>query len=726
MDILMLTMSMGIGGAETHILELARELSRRGHTVTVASAGGVFVEPLTAAGVRHVYAPLHTKNPVEMARAMRILRKLLRDSHFDVIHAHARIPGFLADRLAKQFDIPMVTTFHYTFDPVWYLRMFTRVGERTLAVSDDLKEYLMHYYHTPKEKIGITVNGIDVDQFDTPSPETRAAVRAELSLPDGEQILCVTRLDAAVAWHAFRLMEAMPEIVAERPHAHLTVVGGGDAMEEARRTAAEINARLGGEYITLLGARHDIAHILASADIFVGVSRAAMEAMACRLPVVLTGAQGHLGVFVPALEAEAVETNFCCRTRERADAETIARAVITLLSASEEERRQMGEYNRSVVRRLYSVGRMAGDAEKMYEQARREHLCRRPQVLISGYYGFGNTGDDALLTELADGLRSRGVYRIAALSHDAKNPPAPGVRGVARMNVCAVWRALRQADLLLSGGGSLLQDATSTKSLLYYTGVMRTARWTHTPVMIYANGVGPLSREKNRRRAARAVMRADYVSVRESASARLLSEMGVPAERIAVTADPVYRGAPLCAPRGDYVVLSLRDTADGHSSAAAEEAAVRALTEVCRSHSLRVLVLPMQEEYDREICARAAARLSDAGVETEIVRENVRGVIAGARAVVAMRLHALIFATAAAVPVIALSYDPKIDALMEDLGMSAYVLSAYEAGSEILSEKLTGVLADSESISAALSAQAAEFSTRAERDLDAVRMLLQG
>ena len=293
-NILMTTMKMEIGGAETHILELARELVRRGDSVTVASAGGVFAETLEASGVRHVTMPLHSKHPKHMLRAYRALVRLLSEEKFDIIHAHARIPGFLSSFVARRFDIPLVTTFHGTFNPVWYLRMLTRVGERTLAVSDDIKAYLMHYYHTPKEIIGGTVNGIDTAQFDRVSDGERAAVEEELSLPAGDRLMAVTRLDREAAQHIFRLIEAMPMIAAAHPTVTLAIVGGGDVLDEVRAAADAMNRQLGADKITVVGPRRDIAHILAAADVFVGVSRAAMEAMACRIPVVLTGAQGQV------------------------------------------------------------------------------------------------------------------------------------------------------------------------------------------------------------------------------------------------------------------------------------------------------------------------------------------------------------------------------------------------------------------------------------------------
>lgn len=728
MKILMVTMGLGIGGAETHILELTRELCRRGHEVYVASNGGVFVDTLVQSGAHHVNVPMHTKRPDAMLSARRTLSALIRRERFDVIHAHARIPGFIASGLARQYDIPFVTTFHGTFNPVWYLRMLTRVGERALAVSEDVREYLTRCYGMSGDKIDVTVNGIDTAVF-SPGPAASAEASAELGVGEGQRIFCVTRLDRESAWHVFRLIEAMPDILAEQPDARLVIIGGGDVLDEVRELAARTDESIGGGRIVVAGPRRDIARLLSAADMFVGVSRAAMEAMACGLPVVLSGAQGHLGVFVPSMEAEAVETNFCCRTREPADAQTLGRAVLTVLGKSAGERREMGAFNRSLIERLYSVGRMADDAEMLYRKALREHEYRRSDVVISGYYGFSNAGDDALLASIADGLRARGIYRIAALARRSSHP-APGVRAVSRFCFPAVWHALRHARLLISGGGSLLQDATSTKSLLYYTAVIRWAKRAGLPVMVLANGIGPIRRASNRRRAVQALMEADDVSVREQASAEELIAMGIPAQRVRVTADPVYRlPAETSRGTGDYVVLSLRETADGADARAAEDAAVRALTEVCRARALRAVLLPMQPRYDSAICARAAQRLNDAGVEASVAPqltvEAIRALIGGARAVAAMRLHALIFATAAAVPSLALSYDPKLDALMAYLGMEEYVLPAFSATAEQTAAALTRLLNDSEAVSARLRARVCELSRLAEADLDHAAALIK-
>ena len=102
LNILMTTMQMGFGGAETHIYELAVALKKNGHAVTVASAGGKYAEMLEKAGVRHITLPLASKNPLDVVRSYNGLKKLILKEKYDLVHAHARIPAFICGLLQKK------------------------------------------------------------------------------------------------------------------------------------------------------------------------------------------------------------------------------------------------------------------------------------------------------------------------------------------------------------------------------------------------------------------------------------------------------------------------------------------------------------------------------------------------------------------------------------------------------------------------------------------------
>src|SRR5690606_14017193 len=115
-----------------------------------------------------------------------------------------------------------------------------------------------------------------------------------------------------------------------------------------------------------------------------------------------------------------------------------------------------------------------------------------------------------------------------------------GVQAVHRLSLAAVRQALRGASLFISGGGTLLQDATGWGSVPYYGGLMMLAQRSGVAVFVYAQGIGPLRRPLLRRWAARALAVARCVTVRDAASAIEARRLGVPAERLAVTADPVF------------------------------------------------------------------------------------------------------------------------------------------------------------------------------------------
>ena len=134
MKILMPTMSMDIGGAETHVLELSRALVRAGCQVTVVSCGGAFLPALAEAGVEHVTLPLNTKRPAALLKSYFGLRRLIRAGNYDIVHAHARIPAFLCGLLHRQMGFRFVTSAHAHFKVNAWLRTASDWGERTMVL----------------------------------------------------------------------------------------------------------------------------------------------------------------------------------------------------------------------------------------------------------------------------------------------------------------------------------------------------------------------------------------------------------------------------------------------------------------------------------------------------------------------------------------------------------------------------------------------------------------
>ena len=165
MKILMTLMGLEIGGAETHVVELSKELRARGYDIVVASSGGVYERELEKSCIRHVTLPLHTKSPSALIKSYKGLERLISREKFDIVHAHARIPAFVCGLLAKKMGFHFITSTHgvYKVDPI-----LTRVsdwGERSIAVSPDVKQYLIDKYRMPSDNIDLTINGIDTKHF---------------------------------------------------------------------------------------------------------------------------------------------------------------------------------------------------------------------------------------------------------------------------------------------------------------------------------------------------------------------------------------------------------------------------------------------------------------------------------------------------------------------------------------------------------------------------------
>ncbi|MCQ2424629.1 MAG: glycosyltransferase [Lachnospiraceae bacterium] len=363
--ILMLNTKMSIGGAETHILALSRALKARGHTVTVGSAGGVYADELQKDGIGTVILPLDGR--MKLLRAVPELRKLMKKENFDVIHAHGRLPAFAASLALKynKCNIPLVTTAHLNFRTDPLLRKVTVWGERTLAVSPAVRDYLLTEYGISPDAVENTVNGVDTDLFRPGKPDEALLSALGLAGNGENRAIMVSRLDKNADAGVHTVLDALPEILKALPRFELILCGGGDDEEAIREKAYAVNRAAGRKAVLPIGPRTDIPALLKLASVGLGVSRAAMEEMACGKPVILIGPQGYLGIFDETKEKAAAGTNFCCMNA-LPEPKTVAEEIVKLFSLPQSERDRRGAENRRLIEREYSVGRMADDAERLY------------------------------------------------------------------------------------------------------------------------------------------------------------------------------------------------------------------------------------------------------------------------------------------------------------------------------------------------------------------------
>lgn len=310
-------------------------------------------------------------------------------------------------------------------------------------------------------------------------------------------------------------------------------------------------------------------------------------------------------------------------------------------------------------------------------------------LVLSGYYGYRNSGDEAVLQSILSALEHEGQaagmkITPVVLSIDPEwTSRTYGVKSVHRMKLAEVRNAIKNSDGLISGGGSLLQDATGLGSIPYYLGIIKIAQWLGKPTFIYAQGVGPVRRKLFRPFIASVFRRCEYISVRDPESAELVRSMGIRKGDVQVVPDPVMG---IVLPEKETVPAGAADSGElpvvGVSVRLwnSERTELAKLAEGLASLSRRVPVhirflpfhFPGDDEASRFVMERLG-NLAEHGntvsiaAETEHPYEMLREV-SRCRLLVGMRLHSLIYAASQEVPLLGVSYDPKIDHFMGRLG----------------------------------------------------------
>jgi polysaccharide pyruvyl transferase CsaB len=308
----------------------------------------------------------------------------------------------------------------------------------------------------------------------------------------------------------------------------------------------------------------------------------------------------------------------------------------------------------------------------------------KTEVVISGYYGFDNLGDEAILEALV-GKLSKFIPRenIVVLSNDpATTASRYEVKAVDRWKLAEIYQILKKARLFISGGGGLFQDSSSINSVIYYGALIALAKVTGTKVCVLAQGIGPLKSPISQMVTKSSMSMAGLISVRDDSSLSQLKEWNIPSFK---TADLVWclNKTPLAPTieknwsqiikehKGHKLVgLSLRNLA-GFDDADLK-ALVLAMKQALPAPSL-VVLLALQEEQDLELLQEFGKLWQAQGGKSVIAPVKASdkasqwlSLIGDLDLVIGMRLHALILALKCLVPVLALAYDPKVAHLLKE------------------------------------------------------------
>ncbi|MDR1159284.1 MAG: polysaccharide pyruvyl transferase CsaB [Syntrophomonadaceae bacterium] len=300
------------------------------------------------------------------------------------------------------------------------------------------------------------------------------------------------------------------------------------------------------------------------------------------------------------------------------------------------------------------------------------------KIALSGYYGFDNAGDEALLAAITGAIKKHNpnVDFVVFSGNPARTMSAHNIKSVYYLNPAKVLGELVQSDLLISGGGSIFQDVTSGRSLPYYISVVALAKFLKKPVIFYAQGVGPINRSLSKFLMRKIANKVDMITLRDDDSRRLLHDIGVTCPPQIITADPVFtlktsraehetaeRLLASHCTRGKIIGVAVRkwDLLYSYQKSLAQ------VLDKLAADGFEILFVPFHWPDDVKEAQTVMSFMShQAGIINEHLNTASLLALSGKfHLMIGMRLHALIFAASQETVFAGISYDPKIDGFLK-------------------------------------------------------------
>ena len=687
MNILTLISGGDIGGAKTHVLTLLRELTRTERVCLVCFTEGEFSADARAMGIDTRVISTHS-----ILSDLKELKALAASESFDIIHSHGARGNFMAALLGRSLRVPLLTTVHsdpkldYMGRPLARItyglinRLALRRMDYLTGVSASMTELLISRGFEP-DRLFTIYNGVDMAiPAELPTRAEFYAAHGVAFPEDSINVGIAARLNPVKDMAT--LIRGFAEAAKASPHLRLMIAGEGPEEENLRALANDLGVS---DKVAFLGWINDTDAFYSVLDIntLTSVSETFPYALTEGARYTLATVSSRVGG-VPAL----IDSGVNGLLFEPGDWQALGKC-LTLLANNGGIRRIMAERLHEKVRAEFSLEATCRTQLEIYSTIlRRSGGAQRKNVLICGAYGRGNSGDEAILQSIINEVRQ--VSPDAVITALSKNPRETRyyhrVRSVYAFNFFSFSRLCRSADLYINGGGSLIQDVTSRRSLWFYLFTLRCARRRGVPTVMYGCGIGPVMRDYNRRLAGKTIDSCvDFITLREDSSLAELEAMGVHRPDIRLAADPslLLPAAPEAAvnslmltagldPKGKYIGFALRHW-EGFSSHVADFAA--AADFAYEKYGLTPVFIPINHLKD-VAAGEEVARLVKAPhfvLESAPDSALTIGLMSRMSAVVSMRLHGLIFSAGHGVPLVGVVYDPKVSAFLKYLGIEHYV-----------------------------------------------------
>ena len=676
------------GGAKTHVHMLLQNLGRSIDVTMVCFTDGPFAQEARELGIETVIFPGNN-----VFRVRRELIKFIRDGGYDLIHCHGARGNMMGALLRGPTGLPVVSTVHsdyrldylgrplakYTYGAV--NTMALRLLDYRIGVSDATTDLLISRGFDP-DRLFTIYNGLDFTPR-IPRLDREEYLRSlGLSWPEDSVIVGITaRLnpvkDIPTLIRGFALAHK------NCPTLRLLIAGDGAEMDALKKLSEDLGVS---EEVCFAGWITDTDSFYSAIDInsltslSETFSYSLTEGARFHLPTVASRVGG-----VPYLIDHGIHGLLF----EAGDFETLSRH-LTAMAQDPELRKHLGERLFQRAKSDYSLESTLERQLDIYHTILRRKARKtgkRDGVLVCGAYGRGNAGDDAILEAIVREMRQLDPdLPLWVLSRRPKETRRTyRVNAIYTFNVPRFLRRMGRIRLYINGGGSLMQDATSRRSLWFYLFTIWAAKVRGNPVIMYGCGIGPIQYPSNRRLCARILQkRVDVITLRDTHSKTELESMGVTNPRVILAADPtvilpaadpatvdgLLESAKLD-PEGNYIGFTLRPWTGFEAKA---DIFAQAADYAFETYGLTPVFLPIERRLDLPAAQLVASRmkaphhlLDETGSSAHTI-----GLFARMKVVVSMRLHALVFSAGQGVPLVGVVYDPKVSSFLNYIGQDLY------------------------------------------------------
>ena len=676
------------GGAKTHVYSLLRYLNQVVDVQLVCFRPGPFADGAVALGIptRVMDTPFLT--------SLHILRDEICGGGYSFVHCHGAKANLMGALLRPSLNIPVITTVHSDYRLDYFGRPLAALVYGTLnkialrrldyriCVSDPIRQRLIDRGFEPNRLFSI-YNGLDFSHA-VPKIDRKAYFASfGYTVSDDDVIAGIAaRLDPIKDIPT--LLRAVAQARKASPNLRLAIAGQGKERAKLEALAQELGIA---EHVFFLGWISDLDSFYGALDI--NTLSSVSEAFPYALP---EGARAHLATVssnvggVPAI----IKHNVTGLLFEPGDVRMLA-ACLARYALDEDFRARMGEA-------LYAFGKdhFSEEATGLRQLEIYNTIFRLEQqkkgarygVLICGAYGFGNAGDDAILEAIIGDMRSIDPNMpITVLSRRPKETRRLyGVNAEHSFNLPRMHRIMHKYKLYLNGGGNLMQDVTSRFSLWYYLYTLSAAKKHGCAVQMYGCGIGPIIYRQDQMLAARIInQNVDIITLREPDSLETLENFGVTEPEIILASDPALTLPAAAGSRIDHLMqendMDLQGKYIGFVlrkwHGFEEKATVFAAAAVYAylNYGLTPVFLCINHRTDWEAADMVAKHLSipfhtiDEPMESSLLI----GLLSRMQAVVSMRLHGLVFSAGQGVPLIGVSYDPKVSAFLDYIEQDNYL-----------------------------------------------------